>query len=167
VAGDLKKPTDQDYYMEFTSQAKRGWRLRVYGTPSAAASLAGLWLGKRLDIAKAPRYGGTDGRARADRGADVELTFQRFAEAGLDDLLAALQAVSPGFPAEAPQESAAGGVSGGRPHFLYDSLGEAFRLGLAGSPALLNVLLMTPDLQPVLEFLRLWTLGPVRWRTLT
>ncbi len=167
VTGDLKKPADQDFYQEFTSQSKRGWRLRLYGTMSAAPSLAGLMLGARLDVQKPPVYGGDYGRARADRGADLSLTFQRFHEAGMDALLAALHAVSPGFPAEGPQETPAGAVYGGRPHYLYDTLGEAFRLGLAASPALLHVILMSPEaLTPVLEFHRLWSLGPLRWRTL-
>jgi hypothetical protein len=168
VAGDLQKPTDDDAYVEHSSLlAKRAWRLRLYGTMSAAPSLAGLWIGKRLELQKPPLYGGDYGRARPDRGADLTLTFQRFHEAGMDALLTALHAVTPGFPAEAPQETTSGAVYGGRPHFLYDTLGEAFRFGLAGAPALLNVILMSPEaLQPVLEFHRVWTLGPLRWRTL-
>ena len=168
VTGDLKQPTGQDYYIEHPALlAKRAWRLRLYGTPTSAAECALVWLGKRREVQKNPLYGGAYGRARIHRGANLEFTWRRLSEAGMTDLLQALQAVSPAWPAEGVLETRTGAMYGGRPHFLYDPTGEAFRLGASALPALLHVLLTSPEVEPRLEWRRLWNLGPVTWRQAT
>jgi hypothetical protein len=159
----LLQPGFQDYDEEFSGLAKRGWRLRLYGTMSAAPSFAGLTLGTRKTV-RAPAWGGQLGVERPDRGADLEFAFPLAGPEARDDSLAYVRAVSLGFPAEAPYETASGVVRGGLSHFLRDDTGEA--LGAPGAPALRQVILMNPgDLTPVLEHRRLWRFPAFRWRT--
>jgi hypothetical protein len=167
ASGDLRKPADQDAWLEHDSLlSKRAWRLRLYGSLSVAPSLAGLWIGPRHECERTPLYGYTYGGARADRGADLDdVRWALLTEAGMSALLAVLTAVSPAYSIEEPHETLAGAVFGARPHFLFDSTGELFRLGAAASPVLLNVQCLTPVPKATFDFFRRWSLGPVAWRT--
>lgn len=164
---DLRRPAEQDACIEHDAAlAKRGWRLRLYGVMSSAPQAALVWLGRRLEVERNPAYGSRyGGPARAHRGAGIELGPWAFlSEAGMDILLYALTQVSPSYPAEGLTETAAGAVYGGRPHFLYDPTGEALMSLSDAAPALVHVLLTSPDVEARIEFDRTWSLDPVRWR---
>lgn len=168
VAGDLKKPADQDFYLEHTAlETKRGWRVRLFGTPSAVAECALVWLGKRLTVETAPGVGPSVGVARPHVGAPIEVTWPVLTEAGMRALAAALADVTKTFPAEGPLITRAGTGYGGRAHFLYDASGSLFRLAALGTPALAHVLYRSPEVLPRMVAPRLWTLGPCRWETVT
>jgi hypothetical protein len=164
AAGDLRQPGATDYYQEFTSDNKRGWRLRIHGTLTGAPMLAGLWLGRRLEVAKNPQYGRRYGVARAHRGADLELTYKRISEAQVVALMDYIKAVSPAFPSETPAMTRAGAVYGGLVHYLFDPIGAAVRLGESATPALLPVILMDPDTPEVVTYKNVHDLGPLKYR---
>lgn len=166
TTGILKKPANQDYYREFTNRAKRAWRVRLtLGT--AVYQFAELFLGARAEVTKNPRYPLQVGLARPHMGADLQLEFGQLGEAQLNTLLNYLTDVSPGFPAEAPMETAAGAVYGGRPHWVYDPTGNLFRQTAPAAAALVHVLLMNPgDAIGGLTFKGLHDLPPLRYRQL-
>lgn len=144
ASNDLLAPGLTDYLKEFTTETKRGWRVKLYGTPSAAVALAGgLFLGTRYEVTKNPLYGRALGIERAHRGREVELSWGHWAAEGdATALLTHLALVSPDA-GEAPHETVAGVVFGGLPHYLHDPLGAVFRA--AGTPQLLPVLCLTPE----------------------
>lgn len=163
--GDLAPPRSVDLYTEFEAAPHRGWRVRLYGSPSAPVMGAGgLFLGTRYEVVRNPLYGRALGVSRTHRGLEVELSWGHWAaETDAMGLLEAIAAVTPDA-AEAPHETAAGVVYGGQPHYLYDPLGAVFRT--SGTPYLLPALCLTPEaaltVTPAMGVER----GPsgVRWR---
>jgi hypothetical protein len=164
-SGDLAGPGGTDYVMEFSSLTKRAWRIRLYGSMTGAAMLAGgLFLGARYEVAKNPLYERALGVSRTYRGLEVELSWGHWAaEADARALLTALAAVTPDA-AEGPQETVSGLLFGGRPHYLYDPLGAVFRT--SGTPYLLPVLCLTPEAALTQTPAKGIERGPtgVRWR---
>lgn len=161
----LLAPGLTDYLKEFASLAKRAWRVRIYGTLTLPAELAGgLFLGPRFEVAKNPLYGRAYGTPRAHRGRDVELGWGHWAtEADAEALLATLAAVTPNA-AEGPHETVAGVARGGLPHYLHDPLGAVLRA--SGVPQLLPVLCLTPEAALTVTPAKGIERGPtgVRWR---
>lgn len=159
AAGQLIGPDRRDYDEAFSGLAKRGWRLRVYGTMSAAPMFAALKLGRRITV-PAPAWGGSIGPAWPDRGADLEFGFPLVDETTKDDMLAYVRAVSLGFPSEQPISTAAGAVYGGLTHFIRDT-GTTL-----GPTQLRHVILVNPgELAPRIEQPGRWLFPPFRWRT--
>lgn len=142
--GDLAPPATTDLYAEFTAAPQRGWRIRLYGSMTGPAMLAGdLFLGERFEVAKNPLYNRPLGVSRAHRGLEVDLSWGHWGdEADAQALLEVLGAITPDA-AEAPHETAAGVVYGGLPHHLFDPVGAVFRT--AGTPYLLPALCLTPE----------------------
>lgn len=162
---DLAAPGAADYYKEFPTQTKRGWRVKIYGTPTSPALLAGgLFLGARYEVAKNPLYGRVLGVSRSTRGLEVECDWGHWRlESDAAALRSALGAVTPDA-GEAPHETVAGVVYGGLPHYLYDPLGGVF--STSGTPYLLPVLCLTPEAAMTTTPAKAIERGPtgVRWR---
>jgi hypothetical protein len=166
TTGALIPPRSEDWLLEFTSAAKRGWRVAITGS-STAPRCAGIWLGARLEVTTNPGYAGTYGALRTHRGADLSLSWGSIVieDAAAAQLMAYLAAVSPSWPGEAVVTSQMGAVYGGRAHYLYDPTGELFRLGSTGSvPAALNVVCTTPEVTPERRSRRLWSGLTVAYR---
>jgi hypothetical protein len=143
-ANDLVGPRALDYYKEFTSLAKRAWRIRLYGSPSSVAMLAGgIFLGTRYEVVKNPLYGRPLGVSRAVNGLELELTWGHWRlEADARGLLDQLALLNPDA-ADGPVETVSGVMFGGLPHYWYDPVGATMRT--AGTPGLLPALLVTPE----------------------
>lgn len=162
-AGDLSGPRSLDYYMEFSSAAKRGWRIRLYGTPSQAASLAGgLFLGQRFEVASNPQWGRTLGPSRTYMGAGFEFSWPPMTPTNTLALLDVVSAVTPDA-AEGFVTTVAGVGYGGLAHYLYDPTGVVFG---RSTPVLYPVLCLADGISASMQALApLLERGPtIRWQ---
>lgn len=167
MLGHLAAPDGRHLYKENEAQSRRAWRLRVYGTPSAVAEIAGGWfIGTATVLPTSPVYGREFGADRAHRGADLVASWPVLTDEGAVLIAATLAAVTPAWPAEAPHETLAGVAYGGLPHWLYDPTGRTLARTPAIGPRLYPVLCMTPEQAFTTSVLPGADQGPasVRWR---
>lgn len=164
---DLLAPDARHYLKEFPSLSKRGWRVRIYGTPSAPASLAGgLFLGARTELPTSPAYGFEMGVSRSVLGRDLMASWPPLSRTGARALATVLAAVTPDA-AEVPVSTVSGVFYGGLPHWLYDPLGRTLADDPATlTPTLLPVLCVSPEAAKSASLTPSFATGPtqVRWR---